>query len=132
MFTTPTPSGTASCVRWELRRINLSQTIPKSSCSPLKHSTISAARGNLFSHVMDSSRVLNKRDRLHFPQCGELNKYSLTVNAEVTFFNGLKKSRSESPSLFQRRHSERGFCLSLSGSCHFNGASSGAWFDGVK
>lgn len=40
---------------------------------------------------MDSSSVLNKGDRLHFPQCGELNKYSLTVNAEVTFFNGLKK-----------------------------------------
>lgn len=129
----PRQSGAASRVKWEWRQINLSQTIPKLSCSSLKHSTISAARGNLFSHVMDSSSVLNKGDRLHFPQCGELNKYSLTVNAEVTFFNGLKKkSHSESPSLFQHPHSERGFCLSLSGSCHFNGASSGAWFDDVK
>lgn len=42
---------------------------------------------------MDSSRVLNKGDRLHFPQCGELNKYSLTVNAEVTFLNGFKKKK---------------------------------------
>ena len=79
----------------------------------------------MFSHVMDSyfpslprrSGCPYKGERLCFPQCGELNTYSLTVNAEVTFFlNGLekkKKGSSESPSLFQHPHSERGL-LSLS------------------
>lgn len=125
MLTPPTSSGEASCVRWDLSHINLSQTTPKLSCSHPKHSMNSVARRNLFSHVMDSyfsplprrSGCPYKGERPCFPQCGELNKYSLTVNAEVTFFfNGLKKkkkSSSESPSLFQHPHSERGL-LSLS------------------
>lgn len=123
VLTPPTSSGEASCVRWDLSHINLSQTTPKLSCSRPKHSMNSVTRRNLFSHVMDSyfsslprsSGYPFKGERLCFPQCEELNKYSLTVNAEVTFFNGLKKkkSSSESPSLFQHPHSERGL-LSLS------------------
>lgn len=101
VLTPPTASG-ASCVRWHLSPINLSQTTPKLSCSSLKHSMNSVARRNLFSHVRDSyffppprrPECPYKGERLCFPQCRELNKYSLTVNAEVTFFfNGLKKKK---------------------------------------
>lgn len=103
-LTPPISSGEASCVRWDLSHINLSQTTPKLSCSRPKHSMNSVARRNLFSHVMDSyfsplprrSGCPYKGERLCFPQCGELNKYSLTVNTEVTFFfNGLKKKKKQ-------------------------------------
>lgn len=54
VLTPPISSGEASCVRWDLSHINLSQTTPKLNYSSPKHSMNSVARRNLFSHVMDS------------------------------------------------------------------------------
>lgn len=89
-----TSSEAASCVRWDLSHINLSQTTPKLSCSRLKTFHDSSCEEEFvqpcygFVFLSSPKKVWRpyKGDSLHFPQCGELNKYSLTADAEVTFF----------------------------------------------